>query len=115
MQFQSGWFTSVFINQYLKSLACLKQIGLCENNPHINCKSFGVDEQDVWETEHVWNKWEKVSTVEVTPETNVSACFTQPALANVALGNSCYLTAFLETISPGYPYLKMGTEKQLIQ
>lgn len=51
-----------------------------------------------------------MSTAEVTPENDVSACFTQPALTNVALGNSCYLTAFLETISPGYPDLKMGTK-----
>lgn len=43
------------------------------------------------------------------------AYFTQPALTNVALGNSCYLAAFLETIISGYPCLKMGTRKRLTQ
>lgn len=58
---------------------------------------------------------ENKSTVEVAPETSVNACFTQPALANLTLGNTCYLAAFLETITPGYPFLKMGTKKELTQ
>lgn len=61
---------------------------------------------------YLGSKREKVRTVEVTPETNVNACFTQPALTNETLGNTCYLAAFLETITPGYSCLKMGAKNR---
>lgn len=47
---------------------------------------------------YLGRKWELMSTIEVTSETNVYACFTQPPLTKLASGNNRYLAVFLETI-----------------
>lgn len=51
---------------------------------------------------YLGSKWEQVSAVEVTSETNVYVCFTRSAVTNLALGNNHYLAVFLKTIVPGH-------------